>query len=296
MKSIDRQPSGDTFQNALSNPLLSQTGHLPPIDRFNISAFNSETKPYKLKPKNIIEANERGASLVARAHHILESPPQPGIHLEVGLGEDSQSNITGTQMHLRISEGYPYTAEAPYIAVDGGATVPDYEDRYRQPSHQEIVRNFFERTNREMAKQGLSDVYQYRVGDGNNLAAAGIEDESVVELCAENLLFTMTNQEIHRMLREFHRVMMPGGLLAIREYYRPVRLDPSHKKEDLLSSSRGTELGLAAALDAAGFTERGVDRLQPDIIVAFKSSPEITHVSRWGSLKPGWLRGLNRSN
>lgn len=291
--SIDKPPSGDAFYNALNNPLLTQTENLPPIDRFNISAYGSKVEPRKLNPRSIAKANERGAHLVDRAQDIFESSPQQGIHLEVGLGENLRGKALGWQMRIRLDEGHHYTADAPYIAVDGGAPVLGTDDYYTYPSQQKQTRDFFERANREMAEQGLSEAYQYRIGDGNDLAAAGIEDETVVELYTENVLFTMTNQEMHRMLTEFYRVMAPGGVLVIREYYHPVRLHSEQREGDLLPDSRGNDLGLAAALDAAGFTERGVNPEQPYLIAAFKSLPEV------GVVKPKvfsheWLRRINK--
>lgn len=292
MKSFERQSAPNPLEHALNNPLLTDTPNLSEVDRFNVSAFGSKVNPRKVD-SHISKATNRAEQLVSAMWDRLEGPPAPGIHLEVGAGVEGPS----PDMFIREFAGPAYSKTAPYIAVDGGAEHVTSGSLYMDETMQEAIQSRYAEFNQEMAEQGRSEAIQYRVGSGNNLQEAGIEAGGVAELYAANLLLacSLSNQEMYTMLQQFHAVMQPGAHLMIREHFKkPSTVLKGTRATDLHpTNSRGSVTGLAAALDAVGFTERGIDPSTSGMIVAFKA--EVAPSKRKFS-RPGWLGKINKQH
>ena len=213
MKSIDHQPSPTRLEHALGNPLLA--ADIPTVHKFNTSVSGLEIPLRKVKA-SIPKATEHALELVKTVWDRLEAAPVPGIHLEVGAGAEGASDTMFMREYFGI--GF-YSSEAPFVSVDGVAEPVESGSDYMNDVIQEGIQESFAELNAEMERQGRSDAIQYRIGSGNDLAAAGIEAESVAELYVANLFLacSLSNQEMYRMLEEFHRVMQPGAHLVIQE-------------------------------------------------------------------------------
>lgn len=141
-------------------------------------------------------------------------------------------------------------------------------------------------------------------GDANDLSAIKNEDgselipqNSAQEVLMENVLLSagVTNVAMHKMLVQAYRVLQNGGSLMIGEDFSRVHQSPSKPSD--LAPYESSYLGLAAALDAVGFTVRGIDPNRPRWVVARKTPPEQEQPqpSIGQKTKKGWLSRINRS-